>query len=59
MPTITVVLENETELAVARPASFFEQFAVELQGIDEKTCNGNCTWDSQSDNNSVTDYEST
>lgn len=55
----TVLQENEVKLAVAGPASFFEQFAVELLGIDQKTCNGDCSWDSQSDNNSVTDYEST
>ena len=58
MPTENVVaMENEVE--VSSPVSFFEQFAVELSGVDERTCNGNCTWDSQSDNNSITDYEST
>ena len=37
--------------------SFFEQFAVVLDGVDEKTCDGMCTNDAD-DSGYTTDYES-
>lgn len=37
--------------------SFFEQFAVELNGVNERTCNGECTYDAN-EQYDVTDHES-
>ena len=37
--------------------SFYEQFAVVLNNIDETTCDGKCTYDGN-EAGDVTDYES-
>ncbi len=38
--------------------SFFTQFATELTNVNEGTCNGDCTYDSDN-KGSLTDHEST
>ncbi len=57
VPVTVVDSERLVELAVGAD-SFFSQFATELVRINENSCNGDCTYDS--DNvGSLTDHEST
>lgn len=56
MVPVTVVESERTEEQVSD--SFFAQFATELVNINEGTCNGDCTYDSDNAG-SLTDHEST